>query len=38
MSTQVGYSVAERSKGRVMLCAVYAVHVEARSTCFLVEP
>jgi hypothetical protein len=38
MGAQVGYSVAERSRGRVMLCAVYAVHVETRSTCFLVEP
>jgi hypothetical protein len=30
--------VAERSGGQVILCAVCVVHVETRSTCFLVEP
>jgi hypothetical protein len=38
MVTQVGYSVAERSRGRVASCAVCTVHVETRSTGFLVEP
>jgi hypothetical protein len=38
MITQVGYSVAERSRGRVAPCAIYTVHVEARSVGFLVEP
>jgi hypothetical protein len=33
---QVGYSVAERSRGLVMLCAVYIVHKEMRSVGFLV--
>jgi hypothetical protein len=33
---QVGYSVAGRSRGRVMLCAVYTVHKETRSASFLV--
>jgi hypothetical protein len=28
---QVGYSVVERSGGRVTSCAVYTVHVETRS-------
>jgi hypothetical protein len=36
--TQVGYSVVERSGGRVMPCAVYTVHEETRSAGFLVEP
>jgi hypothetical protein len=35
---QVGYSVAGRSGGRVMPCAVYTVHKEMRSAGFLVEP
>jgi hypothetical protein len=35
---QVGYSVTERSGGRVTLCAVYTVHEEMRSVGFLVEP
>jgi hypothetical protein len=35
---QVGYSVAGRSGGRMMLCAVNIVHKETRSTYFLVEP
>jgi hypothetical protein len=35
---QVGYSVARRSKGRVMLCMVCTVHEEMRSARFLVEP
>jgi hypothetical protein len=38
MVAQVGYSVAGRSRGRVALCAVCTVHVEARSVGFLVEP
>jgi hypothetical protein len=33
---QVEYSVAERSRGRVMLCVVYTVHKKMRSACFLV--
>jgi hypothetical protein len=33
---QVEYSVAERSRGRVMLCVVYTVHKKMRSVCFLV--
>jgi hypothetical protein len=32
------YTVAERSRGRGALCAVYTVHVETRCTSFLVEP
>jgi hypothetical protein len=35
---QVGYSVAERSRGRVVLRAVCTVHVETRSTGFFVKP
>jgi hypothetical protein len=38
MVTQVGYSVAERSRGRVALCAVCTWHVETSSVNFLVEP
>jgi hypothetical protein len=38
MVAQVGYSVAERSSGRVAPCEVYTWHVETRSTGFLVEP
>jgi hypothetical protein len=38
MVTQVGYSVAGRSRGRVAPCAVYTWHVETRSAGFLVEP
>jgi hypothetical protein len=34
----VGYSVIERSRGRVAPCAVCTVHVEMRSAGFLVEP
>jgi hypothetical protein len=37
MITHVGYSVARRSRGRVMPCAVCTVHVETRSVDFLVE-
>jgi hypothetical protein len=33
---QVGYSVAKRSRGRVMLCAVCTMHKDTRSTGFLV--
>jgi hypothetical protein len=35
---QVEYSVAGRSRSRVMLCAVCAMHKETRNTSFLVEP
>jgi hypothetical protein len=35
---QVGYSVAERSGGRVTPCAVCTVHVEIWNTSFFVEP
>jgi hypothetical protein len=35
---QVGYSVVGRSRGRVMLCAVYTVHKETRRVGFLVQP
>jgi hypothetical protein len=37
MVAQVGYSVAGRSRGRVVPCAVCTVHVETRSAGFLVE-
>jgi hypothetical protein len=35
---QVRYLVAERSEGRVTLCAVCTMHKEKRSACFLVWP
>jgi hypothetical protein len=38
MVAHVGYSVAGQSGGQVTPCAVYTVHVEMRSVCFLVEP
>jgi hypothetical protein len=38
MISQVGYSVAGRSKGRATLCAVCTVNVETMSVGFLVEP
>jgi hypothetical protein len=38
MVTQVGYSVAGRSRDRVAPCAVRTWHVETRSAGFLVEP
>jgi hypothetical protein len=38
MITQVGYLVTGRSRGRVTLCAVCTMHVETRSTSFLIEP
>jgi hypothetical protein len=38
MVTQVEYSMAERSRGRVAPCAVCAMHIEMRSVSFLVEP
>jgi hypothetical protein len=38
MVTQVGYSVAGQSRGRVAPCAICTVHVEMRSVCFLVQP
>jgi hypothetical protein len=37
MIAQLKYSVAGRSRGQVTLCAVCTIHVEMRSTCFLVE-
>jgi hypothetical protein len=38
MVTQVGYSVAGRSRCQVVPCAVCTWHVETRSVGFLVEP
>jgi hypothetical protein len=38
MVTQVEYSVAGQSRGRVAPCAVCTGHVETRSAGFLVEP
>jgi hypothetical protein len=38
MVTQVGYSMVGRSRGQVAPCAVYTMHVEVMSACFLVEP
>jgi hypothetical protein len=38
MIAHVGYSVVGRSRGQVKLCAVCTVHMETRSTSFLVEP
>jgi hypothetical protein len=38
MVAQIGYLVAERSRGRVTSCAICIVHVEMRSASFLVEP
>jgi hypothetical protein len=38
MVTQVEYSVAGRTRGRVALCAVCTVYVETRSVGFLIEP
>jgi hypothetical protein len=38
MVTQVEYSVAGQSRGRVASCAVCTVHVEMRSMGFLIEP
>jgi hypothetical protein len=38
MVTQVGYSVAGLSGGRVTPCAVCTVHMETKSTGFLVQP
>jgi hypothetical protein len=37
MIAHVGYSVAKRSRRRVTLCVTCTVHVETRSTSFLVE-
>jgi hypothetical protein len=37
MVAHVGYSVAGRSRGRVVPCAVCTWHVETRSAGFLVE-
>jgi hypothetical protein len=38
MVAQVGYSVVERSRGRVTPCAVCTWHVETRSVGFFIEP
>jgi hypothetical protein len=38
MVAQVGYSVAERSRGWLAPCVVCIVHVEMRNASFLVEP
>jgi hypothetical protein len=38
MVAQVGCSVAGRSRGQVASCAVCTMHVETRSTSFLIEP
>jgi hypothetical protein len=38
MVAQVEYSVAGRSRGQIAPCAVCTVHVEMRSTGFLVDP
>jgi hypothetical protein len=38
MIAHVEYSVAGRSIGQVAPCAVCTVHIETRSTSFLVEP
>jgi hypothetical protein len=38
MVTQVRYSVAGQSRDRVAPCAICTVHVETRSTSFLVKP
>jgi hypothetical protein len=38
MIAQVEYSIVERSRDQVALCAVCTVHVETRSASFLVEP
>jgi hypothetical protein len=38
MVAQVRYSVAGRSRGQVVPCAVCTWHVETRSVGFLVEP
>jgi hypothetical protein len=38
MVAQVEYSMAERLRGWVALCAVCTVHVEMRGVGFLVEP
>jgi hypothetical protein len=37
MITQVGYSVAGQSGGRMTSCAVCTVHVEMRSMSFFIE-
>jgi hypothetical protein len=38
MVAQVGYSVAGRSRGRVVSCVVCTWNVETRSAGFLAEP
>jgi hypothetical protein len=35
---EVGYTVARRSRGPVVLCVICTVHVETRSAGLLVEP
>jgi hypothetical protein len=37
MVTQVRYSVAGQSRGRVTPCEVFTVHVKMRNTGFMVE-
>jgi hypothetical protein len=38
MVIQVEYSVTERSRGWVALCAMYTVHTETMNVGFVVEP
>jgi hypothetical protein len=38
MVTQVGYSVAGRSRGLVTPCAVCTVHEKTKSANFMIEP
>jgi hypothetical protein len=38
MVAQIGYSMAERSGGQVVPCAVCNMHVEMKSASFLIEP
>jgi hypothetical protein len=38
VQAQVGYLMAGRSRGQVTLFAVYTMHKETWSACFLVEP
>jgi hypothetical protein len=38
MVAKVRYSVARRSRGQVVPCAICTCHVETRSAGFLVEP
>jgi hypothetical protein len=38
MVAQIGYSVAGRSGGQVMSCAVCTLHIETKSVSLLIEP